>query len=284
VLLHMTLQLLGKTSADKLYLQIQKEVKELSYSPCLAVILVGEDPASQVYVGKKIKKCAELGFQSRKILLPEDTSEAALLKQIQSLNEDSEVDGILVQLPLPKHIHEATIIECIDAKKDVDVLTSRLAGKLMHNEHQIAPCTPSGIIRMLEDHDIQMEGKDAVVLGRSKIVGLPMSLLLQQAGATVTLCHSKTKDIRSHTKRADIVIVAVGKPEFLGKEDFHKNSVVIDVGIHRREDGSLCGDVRQEEIRDYVAAYSPVPKGVGPMTIAMLMWNNLQLSKLRRIK
>jgi len=280
----MAIELRGKKSANTTYELIRKRMLSLDFKPYLVVVLIGEDPASQVYVNKKIKTCKNLGFASRKISLPETTSQSELLEILASLNQDQEVDGILVQLPLPASIDAHTVVETIDPLKDVDALTSKQVGALAQAKAIVSPCTPTGVMQILKDNDINLEGKTAVVVGRSQIVGQPMFQLLQQAGATVTLCHSKTKDIKAHTLRADIVVVAVGKREFFGKDYFNTNAVVIDVGIHRKEGGSICGDVKQEEIKDHVSAYTPVPGGVGPMTIAMLMKNTLELSLIRRNK
>lgn len=249
-------------------------------TPCLAVVLVGDDPASQVYVSHKIKACKKAGIKSVEQRLPSDTKEADLISVVEGLNKDPSVHGILVQLPLPPSINEERVIDSISPLKDADGLSVENLGLLLAGRKRVAPCTPSGVIELLKRNNIEISGQRAVVVGRSQIVGKPMALLLLQENATVTICHSRTKDMRAHLKEADLVVVAAGKPEFLGKDDFKKGCVVVDVGIHRKENGKLCGDVRAAELEDVVSALSPVPGGVGPMTIAMLLENTLKLAKL----
>ncbi len=255
--------------------------KSSGKTPCLAVVLVGEDPASQVYVSHKIKACAEAGIESLEKRVPTEIREADLLQLVSELNENPEVNGILVQLPLPKHISVEKVIDRINPLKDADGLTLENLGRLAAGRIRVAPCTPFGVIQLLKKHKIEMAGANAVVVGRSQIVGKPMALLLLQENATVTICHSKTKDLRSHLAKADIVVVAAGRPEFLGKDDFKPGTVIVDVGIHRKDNGKLCGDVRFDELSETAKALSPVPGGVGPMTIAMLLENTFQLSQLQ---
>lgn len=253
--------------------------------PGLAVILVGEDPASQVYVKNKVKTCAEVGIDSFHHEMASGHSPEKLNKLIQDLNADKLVDGILLQLPLPKGYDKDYFTNLIDPKKDADGLGFDSLGRLWAGQPRSISCTPKGVMRILDFYKIPTEGKRAVVVGRSEIVGKPMAQLLLNGNATVTICHSKTKDINLYTREADIVVVAAGKPRLFGRENFKKGSVVIDVGIHRLEiDGKvkLCGDVRFEELDGQCAAATPVPGGVGPMTIAMLMENTLELALLHQ--
>ena len=239
----------------------------------LAVIQVGEDPASTVYVGNKKKACAYIGIRSLAYELPEETSEKELLDLIAELNGRKDVNGILVQLPLPKHIDEDKVIRSIDPKKDVDGFHPQSVGALCIGEPGFVSCTPAGIIQLLKRSGIEIAGKECVVIGRSNIVGKPMSLLLLRENGTVTVAHSKTRDLRSVTKRADILVAAVGKPKMITRDYVKEGAVVIDVGIHRMENGKLCGDVDYEDVAPVCSAITPVPGGVGPMTIAMLMNN-----------
>lgn len=272
----------GSKVAEKRRLEIKISVRQFTFergrAPGLAVVLVGEDPASQVYVKNKIKACHDTGIQSFHHQLSARTSEDELLKLISKLNSQAEVDGILVQLPLPKHINTDRVISAIWPLKDADGLTPENMGLLMAGRPRVAPCTPQGVIEILNFYDIPIAGRSAVVVGRSQIVGRPMAQLLLLADATVTVAHSKTPDLRAVTKAADIVVVAAGRPRFLGREDFKKEAVVIDVGIHRQPEG-LCGDVRTEELDGLVNAVTPVPGGVGPMTITMLLANTLKLAE-----
>lgn len=253
--------------------------------PGLTVILVGDDPASHVYVSNKIKACEATGIASKLEKLPATVSEDALKAVIDRLNSDPKVDGILLQLPLPKHLDAEECIQWISSAKDADCLTEQNLGRLWSGRPLTTPCTPWGVMAILEHYQIPVEGKTAVVVGRSNIVGKPMAHLLVQANATVTVCHSKTRNLTHFTRTADIVVVAAGKPELLGQGDFAKGGVVIDVGIHRRPGktgkGSLCGDVRLGELGDVISAGTPVPGGVGPMTIAMLLENTLALALAR---
>lgn len=248
-------------------------LKEAGKEACLAVILVGNDPASTVYVGNKKKACEYVGIKSLSYELPEETSEAELLELIDKLNKDSSVNGILVQLPLPKHINEDKVIESIAPEKDVDGFHPMSVGNLCIGRPGFVSCTPAGIIQLLKRNGIEMTGKNCVIVGRSNIVGKPMALLMLRENATVTVCHSRTKDLKAVTSQADILIVAIGKPMFITADYVKEGAVVIDVGIHRKEDGKLCGDVAFDEVAPKTSAITPVPGGVGPMTIAMLMNN-----------
>lgn len=259
--------------------EVQKEVQAGRPQPGLAVVLVGEDPASQVYVGSKVKTCQALGFASFEHRLPANVSFSELQKVILSLNGDAKVHGILVQLPLPKHLNESDVIALIDPRKDADCLTTQNVGRLFQNKHLIASCTPAGVMEILKHYNYKLEGMNAVVVGRSQIVGLPMAQLLIQANATVTVAHSRTKNLKALTKQADLVIAAIGKPQFFTGDFFKAGAVVVDVGIHRLADKKLCGDVKWDEAQ-HLEACTPVPGGVGPMTIAMLMQNTFKLYKL----
>ncbi len=274
----------GKAVAAKVRTKVKSDVESFKSKykrvPGLAVVLVGEDPASQVYVRNKIKACEEAGIESFHHVMPVDTSEKSLIAKVESLNADDKVDGILVQLPLPKHLQTEKIIELIRPDKDVDGLTEASLGALFAGRANVAPCTPAGVIEILKHYHLPIAGQSAVVVGRSQIVGRPMFALLVEENATVTMAHSKTRDLEAVTRQADIVVVAAGKPRFLGKNAFKKDAIVIDVGIHRRPEG-LCGDVRYEELEGHVKAATPVPGGVGAMTIAMLLVNTLSLAKKR---
>lgn len=239
----------------------------------LAVIQVGNDPASSVYVRNKKKACEYIGIKSLSYELPEETTEEELLNLIAQLNQDSSVHGILVQLPVPKHIVEDHIIKAIDPAKDVDGFHPMNVGALTIGEKGFVSCTPAGIIQLLKRSNIEIEGKNCVVVGRSNIVGKPMALLMLRENATVTIAHSRTKDLKSICKEADILIVAIGKPQFITSEYVKEGAVVIDVGIHRNEENKLFGDVDYEDVASHTSAITPVPGGVGPMTIAMLMHN-----------
>lgn len=239
----------------------------------LAVIIVGEDPASKVYVNNKKKACEFIGIRSLSYELSETTTEEELLQLIQDLNDRTDVNGILVQLPVPKHIDEQKIIHAIDPKKDVDGFHTQNVGSLCVGQKGFVSCTPAGIIQLLKRSDISIAGKECVVIGRSNIVGKPMALLMLQENATVTVCHSRTENLKEVCKRADILIVAIGKPRMITAEYVKEGAVVIDVGIHRDENNKLCGDVNYEDVAPHCSAITPVPGGVGPMTIAMLMNN-----------
>jgi len=248
--------------------------------PGLAVVLVGEDPASQVYVGRKGKACAEVGFLSREYKLPVDTPESKLLDLINDLNHDRLIHGILVQLPLPKHIATDKIIAAIDPHKDVDGFHPYNVGGLVTGSPLFVPCTPRGIMELIARTGIALSGKDAVVVGRSNIVGKPMALLLLSQHATVTICHSKTRDLPGVTSRADVLIAAVGKARMITANMVKEGAVVIDVGVNRLENGKLAGDVAFDEVAAKASYITPVPGGVGPMTIAMLMKNTLDAARM----
>lgn len=273
----------GKTISQQLKDELRQEVaqlKEQGKNCCLAVIQVGNDPASSVYVGNKKKACTYIGIESLSYELPEDTSEEELLALIAKLNEDKNVHGILCQLPLPKHMDEDKVIQAIDPKKDVDGFHPQNVGALVIGQEGFVSCTPAGIIELLHRSGVEIEGKYCVVIGRSNIVGKPMSLLMLRENATVTVCHSRTKNLPQICKEADILIVAIGKPQFITAEYVGEGAVVIDVGIHRDENNKLCGDVKFDEVEPFASAITPVPGGVGPMTIAMLMKNCVEAMKL----
>lgn len=266
----------GKKISSEIKDELKLKVEELNsrgIQVTLAVIQVGNDPASTVYVGNKKKACEYIGIRSLAYELPESTSQEELLALIQKMNEDSSVNGILVQLPLPAHIDEDIVIKNISPSKDVDGFHPQSVGALSIGQKGFVSCTPAGIIQLLKRSGVEMEGKECVVIGRSNIVGKPMALLMLRENATVTICHSRTKNLKEVAKRADILIVAIGKPRYVTKDFVKEGAVVIDVGIHRNEDNKLCGDVDYEDVLPYVSAITPVPGGVGPMTIAMLMNN-----------
>ncbi|MDE6585698.1 MAG: bifunctional methylenetetrahydrofolate dehydrogenase/methenyltetrahydrofolate cyclohydrolase FolD [Clostridia bacterium] len=242
----------------------------------LVVVMVGDNPASAIYVRNKIKACEEVGIKSYSYHLPEETEQAQLENLINDLAVDNNVDGILVQLPLPKHIDAENVLKLIPAKKDVDGFSSENVGKLCLGEEGIVACTPNGIMKMLEHYGIETAGKRAVVVGRSNIVGKPMAMLLLNADATVTVCHSKTKNLKEECLNADILVAAIGKPKYITEDMVKQGAVVIDVGMNRDENGKLCGDVDFEKVKDKCSYITPVPGGVGPMTITMLMYNTLQ--------
>ena len=246
----------------------------------LAVIQVGNDPASTVYVGNKKKSCAYIGIRLLAYELPEDTTEEELLRLVEELNQSREVHGILVQLPLPEHINEDRVIKAIAPAKDVDGFHPQSVGALSIGQPGFVSCTPAGIIQLLKRSGIDIDGKECVVVGRSNIVGKPMALLLLRENGTVTVCHSHTKDLKAVCKRADILVAAIGKPKFFNHEYVKEGAVVIDVGIHRNENNKLCGDVDYADVFDHVSAITPVPGGVGPMTIAMLMYNCVQAAEM----
>ena len=256
-----------------------KSLREHGIQPGLAVVLVGEDAASQVYVRNKAAACEKAGLHSRVIRLGQDTTEAELLDIIRQLNEDDAIHGILVQLPLPGHMNTAKVIETISAEKDVDGFHISNAGLLMTGKPLFRPCTPYGVMRMLESENVPIRGAEAVVVGASNIVGKPMALLLLAAGATVTLCNSKTRDLGAQTRRADILIVTTGRPGMVDGDMIKPGAVVIDVGINRLPDGRLVGDVEFESARNVAGAITPVPGGVGPMTIAMLLVNTIEAAE-----
>lgn len=273
----------GKDTSAAIRAELRNEVSALkekySLTPGLAVVIVGSDPASKIYVRNKHRACEEVGMLSEVYEMPEDTSEEQLLALIDKLNADSAIHGILVQLPLPKHLDEKKVIYRIDPKKDVDVFHPYNVGLLSIGNYTLSPCTPAGCMELLKRYNIEVSGKECVVLGRSNIVGKPISMLLLQANGTVTTCHSRTKDLKDVCKRADILIAAIGKPKFVGADMVKEGACVIDVGINRLPDGKICGDVDYDAVLDKVGAITPVPGGVGPMTITMLLKNTLLAAK-----
>lgn len=279
----MALIINGKEISAAIKEELKTEVakmKDEGIEVTLAVIQVGADPASSVYVRNKKNACAYIGINSLAYELPEETGEEELLSLVSELNKRKDVNGILVQLPLPGHINEDKIIRAIDPKKDVDGFHPQSVGALSIGQPGFVSCTPAGIIQLLWRSGIEIEGKECVVVGRSNIVGKPMAMLLLRENGTVTVCHSKTKDLKEVCKRADILICAIGKPKFFTKEYVKEGAAVIDVGIHRNENNKLCGDVDYDDVYPVAGAITPVPGGVGPMTIAMLMYNCVQSAKM----
>jgi len=271
----------GKLLAENLRTKIASEVKQFSRPPGLAVLLVGDDEASQVYVRNKSKACVQVGFYSDQIHKSANITEEELLSEVNRLNQNQTIDGILVQLPLPPHIDANVIIEAIVPEKDVDGFSSENIGKLMLNKPFLSPCTPKGVMAMLGFLNYELRGKDCVIIGASKIVGRPMVMELLNVGATVQVCHKDTKDIIEKTKSADVVIAAAGVANLVKKDWVKEGAIVIDVGINRLEDGTLTGDVDFDEVKEKVSAISPVPGGVGPMTVAMLLVNTLTAYKAK---
>ena len=269
----------GKLVSASIREKIKEKTKAIkdkySIVPGLAAVLVGEDPASQIYVRNKRKSCEDVGIYSEEHKLPESTTQDELLELINKLNNDKKINGILVQLPLPKHIDDSLILNSVSSEKDVDGFHPINAGYLFEGKPQFIPCTPHGIIKMLEFYDIDIEGKNAVVLGRSNIVGKPAAILLLQKNATVTICHSRTKNLEGVLKEADIIVAAIGRAHFVKKEMVKEGAIVIDVGINRLDTGKLAGDVDFEAVKKISGFITPVPGGVGPMTITMLLWNTL---------
>lgn len=268
---------------DELKVTVE-ELKKQGVETCLAVIQVGDDPASSIYVRNKKRACAYVGIESLSYELPEETTEDQLVKLVKELNENDNVHGILVQLPLPKHINADMIIRTISPDKDVDGFHPESVGRLCIGEPGFVSCTPAGIIQLLKRSGIEIEGKECVVVGRSNIVGKPMSILLLRENGTVTITHSRTKDLKEVTGRADILVVAIGKPKFITADYVKEGAVVIDVGMHRNKENKLCGDVDFDDIKDKVSAITPVPGGVGPMTIAMLMYNCVEAAKGQEVE
>ena len=256
--------------------------KEQGIEITLVVVKVGNDPASAVYVRNKEKACEYVGINSKTLALPEETTEEELLNVVKELNEDKNVNGILVQLPLPKHIDESKVLLTIDSTKDVDGFHPVNVGKMVIGEDTFLPCTPAGIIEMIKRTDIDIEGKECVVIGRSNIVGKPMAMLMLKENATVTIAHSRTKDLKEVTKRADIIVAAIGKAKFVTADYVKEGAVVIDVGMDRDENGKLCGDVDFESVSKVASAITPVPGGVGPMTVTMLLVNCLRSVELNK--
>lgn len=272
----------GKALSIKLKNALKGEVEELKnngVNPCLAVIIVGDNPASKIYVNNKKKSCEELGIKSLEYALSGETTEEELLGIIDELNKNPQVDGILCQLPLPSHICEKNVINAISPEKDVDAFHPENVGHIMIGDYTFLPCTPAGVMEILKEYEIDVTGKNCVVVGRSNIVGKPMTMLLLKENATVTVCHSRTKDLASFTKEADVLVSAVGKPNLITADMVKENAVVIDVAINRLESGKLCGDVDFENVKEKASFITPVPGGVGPMTIATLMKNTVTSAK-----
>jgi methylenetetrahydrofolate dehydrogenase (NADP+)/methenyltetrahydrofolate cyclohydrolase len=267
---------------ERVRVDVAAYVEEAGRSPALATVIVGDDPASEIYVANKHKACKEAGMGSVHHGLAAATSEAELLELIVALGADDEIDGILVQLPLPAHIDPDAVVAAIDPSKDVDGLTPANAGLLAHGTPGLIPCTPAGVIELLRHEGVELEGAEAVVVGRSKLVGVPVARLLLMANATVTVCHSRTRDLAATCARADVLVAAVGVPELLGADAVKPGAVVIDVGMNRGQDG-VCGDVDFDAAATVASAITPVPGGVGPMTIAMLLVNTLQAARARRL-
>ena len=274
----------GKAISAAIRAEIKQEmaafVKEKGYAPGLAVVIVGEDPASQVYVRNKHRACEEVGFYSEGHELPADTDEATLLALIDRLNHDEKIHGILVQLPLPRHLDAEKILLAIDPDKDVDAFHPFNVGRILIGKYSFLPCTPAGVMELLRRSGVTIDGKECVVVGRSNIVGKPQAVLLLEANGTVTVCHSHTKNLKEVCKRADILVAAIGKPEFFDASYVKEGAVVIDVGMNRRPaDGKLCGDVDFASVEPVASAITPVPGGVGPMTITMLLKNTLTAAR-----
>lgn len=274
----------GKKVSAEVKEQVRLETLELAkkgIKPGLAVIIVGDDPASRVYVNNKKKACEAVGFLSREYALPATTTQEELLSLVDELNNDKEINGILCQLPLPKGLDEKAVIEAISPLKDVDAFHAINVGKIMIGDYDFLPCTPAGVMEMLHSYKIPVEGKNCVVIGRSNIVGKPMAMLLLHENGTVTVTHSRTKNLADVTREADILVAAIGKPKFVTADMVKEGAVVIDVGMDRDENGKLCGDVDFENVKDKCSAITPVPGGVGPMTIAVLMKNTLKACKIQ---
>ena len=262
--------------------KLTEELKaEHGITPGLAVVIVGDDPASRVYVNNKKKACEAVGFISEEYALPASTTQDELLDLVRTLNEKENINGILVQLPLPKHLDDKSVIDTIRPDKDVDAFHAVNVGKIMLGEYDFLPCTPAGVMEMLHTYEISVEGKECVVIGRSNIVGKPMGMLLLHENGTVTICHSRTKNLSEVCRRADILVAAVGIPKFVKADMVKDGAVVIDVGMDRDENGKLCGDVDFENVKDKCSYITPVPGGVGPMTISTLMKNTLKACKLQ---
>ena len=272
----------GKAVSASLREAMKAEVEELAeqgITPGLAVVLVGDDPASQVYVRNKEKGCEELGIYSEKYELPAATTQRELLDLVETLNKKPDIDGILVQLPLPDHLDSNAVIEAISPDKDVDAFHASNVGRIMLGDYRFLPCTPAGIMELIHSTGIEVEGKECVIVGRSNIVGKPMAMLLLHENGTVTVCHSRTKNLAEVTRRADILVAAVGKPNFITAEMVKEGAVVIDIGMNRDGNGKLCGDVDFEAVGEVAGAITPVPGGVGPMTITMLLKNTITAAK-----
>lgn len=263
----------GKALAQELRAELKAKIEKSQRKPGLAVVIVGEDPASRIYVRNKIKACGELGIRSYSYELPATATQEEVEGLLDKLAIDADVDGILLQLPLPKHLNTEAAVSHIPFEKDVDGFSAKSLGLLMQNKQKIAACTPSGIMKMLEKEGVCLTGKHAVVIGRSETVGKPMAMLLLNANATVTVCHSKTQNLKEICREADVLVAAVGKPKFVTEDMVKEGAVVIDVGMNRDEAGKLCGDVDFDKVQKKTSLITPVPGGVGPMTITMLMYN-----------
>ena len=266
---------------ERVRLECERLVKEHGVTPGLAVVIVGDDPASRVYVNNKKKACELVGFKSEEYALPAETTQEELLSLVDTLNNKDDINGILVQLPLPKHLDDKSVIERISPKKDVDAFHAVNVGKIMLGEYDFLPCTPAGVMEMLHQYEIPVEGKQCVVIGRSNIVGKPMGMLLLHENGTVTICHSRTKNLKEVCQRADILVAAVGRAKFVTADMVKDGAVVIDVGMNRDENGKLCGDVDFENVKDKCSYITPVPGGVGPMTIATRMKNTIKACKIQ---
>ena len=275
----------GKLVSAKIKEEIRLEIEEMKKNgrqiPGLAVVIIGDDLASKIYVKNKRKDCEEVGMHSEEYTLPEDTTEQEVLELIEKLNNKDDIHGILVQSPMPKHINENTIIESISPEKDVDAFHPENVGRITIGRYNFVPCTPMGVMELLKYYEIDICGKECVVLGRSNIVGKPQALLLLQENGTVTICHSKTIDLAKITKGADILVVAIRQPNFIKADMVKEGAVVIDVGIHKKDDGKLCGDVDFAGVEKVASYITPVPGGVGPMTRTMLLKNTLTAAKLK---
>lgn len=274
----------GKAVAAKIHAQVAQDVEALKargICPGMAVVLVGDDPASKIYVNNKKKACAETGIYSEEHLLPAETTQEELLALIEKLNADEKIHGILVQSPLPKHLDEKLVVEHIDPRKDVDAFHAYNVGKIMIGDFTFLPCTPAGVIELIRSTGVPIEGENCVVVGRSNIVGKPMAMLLLHNNGTVTICHSRTKNLAEICRGADILVAAVGKPKFITADMVKPGAVVIDVGMDRDENGKLCGDVDFDAVEPIASYVTPVPGGVGPMTIAMLMKNAVRAAEIQ---
>ena len=274
----------GKATAAKIRASVKNDCDKIfavhGKRPKLAIVLVGDNPASQIYVASKERACAEVGMESVVVRLPENSDQNTVEKTVSELCLDETINGVMVQLPLPKTLNEKPVLELIPFEKDVDGLTSANAGRLFHGEKCLVPCTPKGVIALLKEYDIPLSGKNAVIIGRSNLVGKPLSILLLNENCTVTVCHSKTEGLSDFTKKADILVVAIGKDRFVKSDMVKPDAVVIDVGINRTEDG-LHGDVDYQSVKEIVGYITPVPGGVGPMTVAMLLQNTVEAFNLQ---
>lgn len=274
----------GKATAAKIRASVKNDCDKIfavhGKRPKLAIVLVGDNPASQIYVASKERACAEVGMESVVVRLPENSDQNTVEKAVSELCLDETINGVMVQLPLPKTLNEKPVLELIPFEKDVDGLTSANAGRLFHGEKCLVPCTPKGVIALLKEYDIPLSGKNAVIIGRSNLVGKPLSILLLNENCTVTVCHSKTESLSDFTKKADILVVAIGKDRFVKSDMVKPDAVVIDVGINRTEDG-LHGDVDYQSVKEIVGYITPVPGGVGPMTVAMLLQNTVEAFNLQ---